>query len=256
MFSLVLLGLWVIPAAAQQGATIDVTRASGNNPFAYEPADVTIQPGDSITWTNPRLHTTGSAEDHPTNCRQGNSTGTCPWASEPMPPGGSFTVTFPAEGSFNYFCAVHPYMEGRITVGDGDPSEPEPTDEPSSEPPAPSPTPSASPTADPTPDPSDEPSASDPEDEPSDDESTAEPTEVDSSTEESSAASEQPDDDPTSAEQTPEDRSPTEDESDDRVTTAARGESLDAGGIMLRVVAALLIGLAAWRLAVVWREPS
>lgn len=120
-------------AASAHEDNAQITVANDNGIYAYEPANLTIAVGGGVTWSNPST-LTNNAVDHPTQCIQGQSRGKCPFQSEDLPPGGSFEVHFPTSGTFHYFCAVHPYMEGVVTVGDGNP------------PAAPPATPSSSPT--------------------------------------------------------------------------------------------------------------
>jgi len=124
------------PARAAD-ATVNIANNGGNNPYAYEPFTVTIQPGDSVTWVNPASTPLSQSQAHPTFCEGPSSKGECPWGSFPLEPGESHTVDFPAEGTFSYGCLIHPYMNGAmIVVGDGEPdAAPEPTpSEPSTAP--------------------------------------------------------------------------------------------------------------------------
>ena len=70
--------------------------------FSFSPASVTVNVGDSVTWSN-----TG-AEDHDA-ASSGFSTGT-------VPPGGSATETFSSAGTFSYVCSFHPQMKGTVNV--------------------------------------------------------------------------------------------------------------------------------------------
>ena len=70
--------------------------------FAFEPAELRVPVGTTVTWTNtdPAPHTvTGD----------GFNTG-------PLEPGSTGTVTFDTAGTFDYFCAIHPTMSGRVVV--------------------------------------------------------------------------------------------------------------------------------------------
>ncbi|MDH3298505.1 MAG: cupredoxin family copper-binding protein [Gemmatimonadota bacterium] len=75
--------------------------------FAFEPAEVTVQAGTTVTWVN-------CAEPdepaHTTTADQGA------WNSPLLPPGASFTHTFSQAGSFPYHCEPHPFMTGSIVV--------------------------------------------------------------------------------------------------------------------------------------------
>ncbi len=66
--------------------------------------------GTRVTWTNqdPAAHTTTSGS-------RGDSTGV--WDSETLPQASSFSFTFTEEGTFQYFCRLHPTsMNSTVTV--------------------------------------------------------------------------------------------------------------------------------------------
>jgi len=70
--------------------------------FAFSPQSVTVNVGDSVTWTNNdgATHTaTGSGFD------TGNIAG-----------GASQSVTFQSAGTFAYSCSIHPTMTGTVVV--------------------------------------------------------------------------------------------------------------------------------------------
>ena len=79
----------------------DVKVSIGN--FKFEPADVTVAAGGTITWTNdhnqPHTATASGAFD----------TGS-------LAPGESKTITFDTAGTFNYICSFHPFMTGTVVV--------------------------------------------------------------------------------------------------------------------------------------------
>ncbi len=116
-------------AAAQGGVTI--------HDFSFTPAEITVAVGGTVTWTN---------QDRATH------TATSPgaWDTGRLAPGQSATQRFDTPGVFEYFCAIHPRMRGRVIV--------EPVAQPSPTAPAPTvtPTPPAEvlPPAPPTPEPS------------------------------------------------------------------------------------------------------
>jgi len=41
------------------------------------------------------------------------------WDSETLQPGESFSFTFDTPGTFPYFCHIHPFMMGSVTVSGG-----------------------------------------------------------------------------------------------------------------------------------------
>ena len=73
--------------------------------FDFAPANVAIQPGDTIMWVNEgnTPHTVTSDDGR--------------FDSEVLNPGDSFMLTFPETGTFSYHCEIHPFMTGSVTVG-------------------------------------------------------------------------------------------------------------------------------------------
>lgn len=70
--------------------------------FAFSPASITINAGDTIIWTNRDLapHTaTGSGFD-----------------SGALSNGQSYSFKFSSAGTYNYYCAIHPSMTGVVIV--------------------------------------------------------------------------------------------------------------------------------------------
>ena len=84
---------------AAETTTVDI---SG---FAFQPGTVTIQVGDTVTWTNSDAvaHTATSVDDP--ELFDGE-----------MEPGESFSYTFTEAGTFDYTCEFHPTMEGTVVV--------------------------------------------------------------------------------------------------------------------------------------------
>ena len=72
--------------------------------FAFEPANLTINAGDTVEFTNEdgasHTATADSGAFDTGNLRRGQSA----------------SLTFTSAGTFSYFCAVHPHMKGSITV--------------------------------------------------------------------------------------------------------------------------------------------
>jgi plastocyanin len=75
--------------------------------FAFEPVEVTVPAGTTVTWTNvgPTDHTTVAYID-----------GDIVWASEIMRAGDTYSHTFDEPGTFVYRCGLHEGMLGSITV--------------------------------------------------------------------------------------------------------------------------------------------
>lgn len=72
--------------------------------FAFEPSEVSISVGESVTWTND-----GSGR-HTTTANDGL------W-NQQLGAGESFTEIFDTAGTFDFFCSIHPAMTGTVTVG-------------------------------------------------------------------------------------------------------------------------------------------
>jgi plastocyanin len=80
--------------------------------FFYDPQDLRVQVGDTVTWTNNDTvaHTvTAGTPDNPTG----------EFDSGEIQPGETFTYTFDQAGTFDYYCTLHPDMTGSVTVEDG-----------------------------------------------------------------------------------------------------------------------------------------
>ena len=73
--------------------------------FVFVPDVVTIKPGDVVTWQN--------ADDIPHSIVS-KTPGA--FRSKALDTNDAFTFTFRTEGSFDYFCGLHPHMQGKIIV--------------------------------------------------------------------------------------------------------------------------------------------
>jgi len=76
------------------------------------PSELTISVGETVTWSNDdsaaHTVTSGSAADGPDEI----------FDSGLFLAGTTFSVTLDEEGEYPYFCMVHPWMAGMITVGE------------------------------------------------------------------------------------------------------------------------------------------
>lgn len=99
----------------------------------YEPSVITVQTGDTITWYN------DDREGH--TVTSGKGSGRFGWMGgekfgEPSGvfdsgrflPGESWSLKFEKEGIYNYFCTIHPWMEGAVIVGKSIPNYPHDAD--------------------------------------------------------------------------------------------------------------------------------
>lgn len=91
--------------AIAQGAS---TQQTGQ--IYFDPADISVSAGTTIVWTNNdnSVHTvtSGILEQGPSG----------DFDSELISAGQTFEHTFDSAGVWNYFCTVHPWMKGTITV--------------------------------------------------------------------------------------------------------------------------------------------
>jgi plastocyanin len=72
--------------------------------FTFVPAEITIAPGESVTWTN------DDGAPHGLEYADGAP------GTNLLLPGASFSRQFDQPGTYDYSCAVHPYMTGRVVV--------------------------------------------------------------------------------------------------------------------------------------------
>jgi plastocyanin len=81
-----------------------------SNNSCFSPADITINAGDTVNWINvdTAAHTVtgGSPADGPSGV----------FDSSLVMGKASYAFTFNDKGSFDYFCMVHPWMVGSVTV--------------------------------------------------------------------------------------------------------------------------------------------
>lgn len=124
--ALLLLTTYGGPAAAQEGPTVD-----GTAQLTWEPAELQINPGDTVTFT-----VTGGPP-HPVEPEQAGAFDASACGLDAMSAeGASCQITFPDEGTFPYVCTVHASvgMTGTIVVGEGGGGAPAPAETPTPEP--------------------------------------------------------------------------------------------------------------------------
>jgi len=99
-------------------ATNTVENAAGSStpgcePDCFIPATITINPGESVTFANndsaAHTSTAGTPADGPSGA----------WDSSIVMMGSAYTTPGLSEGTYPYFCMVHPWMEGLVIVGEG-----------------------------------------------------------------------------------------------------------------------------------------
>jgi plastocyanin len=90
--------------------------------FAYNPADITVPVGTTVTWVNQDAvgHTVTEGDPNSpkaANLRVFDSSGEALTGKVALiGPGQSWNYTFTTPGTYEYYCIVHPYMIGQITV--------------------------------------------------------------------------------------------------------------------------------------------
>ena len=99
-------------AYAQEAVSI---AAGSSNPSAtefYVPTEISVPAGSTVTWTNDdsTIHTV--VEGGP----QGGAAGEPAFDSSIIAPGGTWENTFDTAGEIDYYCNLHPFMTGKVTV--------------------------------------------------------------------------------------------------------------------------------------------
>lgn len=72
--------------------------------FTFNPSEVTIKPGATVTWKN--------TDDIPHSVVEDNAK----FRSKPLDTDDTFSMTFTEAGEIGYFCGLHPHMKGKIIV--------------------------------------------------------------------------------------------------------------------------------------------
>ncbi len=126
--------LLAIGSSHVEAAPLAAARSVAIQDFAFVPASITVNAGDTVTWSNV------DAVGHTTTSTNGR------WNSPTLGQGQSFSFTFTAPGTFAYRCNIHPSMTGTVVVQAA--TTPPPTLVPT---PIPTPIPTPAPTPPPTP---------------------------------------------------------------------------------------------------------
>ena len=72
--------------------------------FAYKPATLNIAVGTTVVWYNK------DTAPHTVTARDKS------FDSGSLSRDGSFSFSFKQQGTFEYYCTIHPYMEGKVVV--------------------------------------------------------------------------------------------------------------------------------------------
>jgi amicyanin len=93
---------------SEQNAPVASTSVTISN-FAYNPSNITIKKGSTVTWTN---NDSTQHDIHPDNPSDEFK------QSSLLSKGDTYSVTFNTVGTFSYFCSPHDYMKGSVTVNE------------------------------------------------------------------------------------------------------------------------------------------
>jgi amicyanin len=89
----------ILPVSAQ-----DAPAAVGIDNFTFNPQQLTIKAGATVTWTNQDdiPHTIAAVSKQ--------------FKSKALDTGDAYSFTFTTPGTYAYFCSLHPHMTGTIVV--------------------------------------------------------------------------------------------------------------------------------------------
>ena len=103
------LTLMAVLVLAPNAEAQDDTMTVSIQDFFFSPANITVQPGTSVTWVN-----NGQAPHTVTATDPAGA-----FDSGTLQPGESFSFTFKQPGTYAYYCTIHPFIKGTVTVGGG-----------------------------------------------------------------------------------------------------------------------------------------
>lgn len=98
-------GLTASPRAGEAAANRPAAAAQVRiDNFTFTPAEITVAPGTTVTWVN--------EDDIPHLLAASNGT----FRSKALDTDQQYSFTFTAAGAYDYFCAIHPHMQGKVIV--------------------------------------------------------------------------------------------------------------------------------------------
>jgi plastocyanin len=106
------------PGPAPYGTNVEISRDTSTpgceeTRSCYDPYRITAGKYSTVTWYNAdsayHTVTSGSSSNGPDG----------EFGSGMVAPGDSFSFRFADDGTFNYFCMIHPWMEGQIVISRG-----------------------------------------------------------------------------------------------------------------------------------------
>ncbi len=119
IFSLIMVAPPAFAAHGEGGMSATVENAAGSStpgcePDCFIPSTVVITVGGTVTWENTDTAAHTSSSGTPADGPDGV------FDSSLIISGGSFSHTFDTAGTYDYFCMVHPWMEGTVIVEEED----------------------------------------------------------------------------------------------------------------------------------------
>jgi plastocyanin len=94
-------------ASTPSDTTPTATNTVAIQDFAFSPANITVKVGDTVTWTN---------KDSTAHTVTADTASADAPASGNVAQNGTYTFTFKKAGTYIYHCAIHPNMQGSVTV--------------------------------------------------------------------------------------------------------------------------------------------
>ena len=91
-------------ASAAADAQVIVVQPNDLMSWRYDPAELTISAGTTVTWVNRGM--TPITVTSPDGL----------FDSDEIQPGASFSLIFDTPGTFRYFCVPYPHMKGAVVV--------------------------------------------------------------------------------------------------------------------------------------------
>ena len=102
-FGIAVVATVVLTAGAARAEEAAAPLAVHIDNFVFEPAQLTVKVGQTVTWTN--------RDDIPHTVVSAGK-----FRSKAMDTDNTYSFTFASAGDYKYFCSLHPHMTGMIKV--------------------------------------------------------------------------------------------------------------------------------------------
>jgi plastocyanin len=95
-------------------ANVTISKGASNsaNQKYFDPAEISVKTGNTVVWTNEDLASHTVTSGKPSDDKFGTM-----FDSGLIKNGATFQYKFSSAGTTEYFCTLHPWMTGKITVG-------------------------------------------------------------------------------------------------------------------------------------------